>query len=89
MVKVQAVKAEVHQVMEKLVAVAAARCRAVLATAETVVEVGTEQGGGLPLKQKMGAEGKQLVCDCCATRGFNCQVNWSKMFCSCPSTKDG
>ena len=64
MAKVQAVEAEVHQVMEKLVAVAAARCRAVLAMVEAVAEeAGMEPDGGSLLKQKGWAEGEWRMCN--------------------------
>ena len=39
-----------------------------------VEEMEMEQGGGLPSNQKGKAEGEQLVCDCCVTWGFDCQV---------------
>ena len=73
-------EAEACQVMEEeLTAVAAARCRAILATVETAVEeAGTEEDSGSPSKQKGWMEGKQLACDCCSTRGFKCQVSQKK-----------
>ena len=55
---------------------AAARCKTVLAMAETAVEEAKmEQVVGLPAKQKEQVEGKQLACDRCTTQGFDCQVS--------------
>ena len=39
------------------------------------IEAEMEQAVGLPAKQKGQAEGKQLACNCCAMRGFDCQVS--------------
>ena len=88
--KVWAEEAKAHWVTEEeLVAAAVARCRAILATVETVAEeAGMEQDGGSPSKQKAQAEGKWLVCNHCMTRGFDCQVSWKKI-CFCPSAEDG
>ena len=73
-VKVWAEEAKAHQIMEEeLAAAAAARCRAILATAETVAEeAGMEQDSGSPSKQKGQADGERLACDCCTTRSFDC-----------------
>ena len=80
MVKVWAEEAKACWVAgEELVAATAARHRAILAMAETVVEVGMEQDGRSPSKQKGQVEGKWLTCDCCMTRGFDCQVSWKKI----------
>ena len=40
-----------------------------------VEETRTEQGGRLLLKQKERAEGKQVVCNHCATWGAKCEVS--------------
>ena len=73
--KVWAKEAEVCQIMEEELA-AAARYRAVLAMAETVVE----QDGGLLSKQKGWADGEQLACNHCTTRGYDCQVSQKILF---------
>ena len=79
--KARAEEAAVHRIMEEKVAVeAAARCKAVLAMAETAAEgAETEQVVRLLAKQKGWVEGEWLVCNCCVMWGFNCQVrkkNW-------------
>ena len=40
-----------------------------------VEEMGMEQGGRLPLKQKEGAEGELIMCDHCAMWGTEYQVS--------------
>ena len=76
MVMVQAKEAEVCRVMEELKAAAAARRKAILATAESAVEeVEMEQAIRLQVKQKGCEEGEQLACNCCATWRFDCQVS--------------
>ena len=74
------VKAEVCQIAEERVVVAAAVRRQAVLEAEAkckaeVEETGSEQGGGLWLKQKERVEGKQVMCDRCATWGAECQVS--------------
>ena len=58
-------EAEGRQIVEGLVAAAAAKCKAVLAVAGTAAE----QAIGLPAKQKGRAEGDWLACDHCADMG--------------------
>ena len=61
---------------EGLEARAAARRKATLAAAETAAEEAEmEEVVGSPAKQKGRAKGERLACDCCATRGFDCQVS--------------
>ena len=61
---------------EELEARAAARCKAALATAETAAEEAeTEEVAASPAKQKGRVKGERLACDCCVTRGFDCQVS--------------
>ena len=61
-------EAEGCRIAEELAA-AAAKHKAILAAAETVVEEAEmEQAVGLPAKQKGRAEGEQLACDRCVTR---------------------
>ena len=69
--KAWAEEAEAHWIAEENVvaAAAAARHRAVLAMTET------EQDRGALSKQKGQAKGKQMVCNHCATWGFDCQVS--------------
>ena len=80
-VKAQAAEAEAYRIAEEELAAAAAKGRAILATAKTAAgEVGMELDDGSLSKQKGQAEGEWTVCDCYMMWGFDCQVSLFLIF---------
>ena len=74
-------EAEGRRITEELVVAAAAKRKAVLAAVETAAEEAeTERAVRMLAKQKGRAEGERRACDCCAMRGFNCQVSLEFFF---------